>query len=341
MTDEKLLKYFKNACTEGERQEVESWLQANDHNAQYYLDFVQARHPAAEPEYDKEKVKARLLDEVQYAMHSNTQSGTDFVRRIVDQNIQWLKAAAAILVILIGGMGGYVWFGGTLSDHSEIGYREFTVPAGKIDSLMLGDGTKVTLNAGTTLKYPEQFIGGSRKVYLVGEAYFDVAHNKAKPFKVQAGALTTTVLGTAFNVTAYREDQQVSVAVTEGKVRVADSGTQRDQPQELTLTPNQSLAYDKQTKRVAKQEGVVSDFISWKEGILIFNEEPLPETVRKLERWYDVNISIPSSGLAGCIIHGKHKGESLDNVLKTISFATGISYEFTEQGVAITGGRCQ
>lgn len=341
MNDEQLLKYFNNACPEDERREVEAWLQADHSNAEYYLTLARSRYSASEPAYDKEKVKARLLDEVQYAMYSNSTSSIDAGKSIVDQNVQWMKVAAVVLVIILGGIGGYMLSGSTALGDKQIVYKEHTVPAGEIDSLTLSDGTKVKLNAGTTLKYPERFGKGNRTVYLAGEAYFNVAHNKAKPFQVRTEEITTTVLGTAFNVTAYRADRQVRVAVAEGKVRISKNGSQANSSQDLTLTPSQSIQYDKRSRKLTKQEVKISNYISWKDGILVIDDKTLPETARILERWYGVKINLNSSELAGCIIHGRYQGEQLANVLKTISFATGINYEFTKQGIVITGGRCK
>jgi len=194
------------------------------------------------------------------------------------------------------------------------GSLHLSTPKGGQYQITLSDGTKVWLNAATSLRFPRFFNGSERTVNLDGEAYFEVAPNKKKPFIVRTAAQKISVLGTHFNVSAYRQDIASSVTLLDGKVRVAVAGNER-----LTavLKPGQqSVVAEKQIK-VAEVN--VDDFVAWKQGEFMFNNEDLEGVMQKLARWYDLEISV-AGDLKGLRIWGSaSRKDSFQQVLRLIT----------------------
>lgn len=164
-------------------------------------------------------------------------------------------------------------------------YNTLDIPRGGEYRLTLADGTKVWLNSQTKLKFPVKFLGKERKVFLEGEAYFQVAHNKKKPFRVIAQDQTIEVLGTGFNVSSYKEDGEIFTTLVEGKVKVSTEVNKS-----LHLTPGEQSVFDVKNKSINKRKVDVMQYVAWKDGKFVFEEQTLDQIMEKLSRWYDVNV---------------------------------------------------
>lgn len=197
------------------------------------------------------------------------------------------------------------------TDPATIGYNTMTTPKGRQFQLVLPDGSKVWLNAASSIHYPTLFTGDERLVEITGEAYFEVAHNAAKPFKVKVNNATTIeVLGTHFNVNAYSNEETINTTLLEGAVRV--SGTNG----KTVLVPGQQArtSGDGSSKVVnAVNTGKV---IAWKNGVFDFEDASLEEVMRQLERWYDIEV-VYEKNIPKLEFFGKMgKDLSLDIVLR-------------------------
>ena len=251
------------------------------------------------------------------------------------RRFQWYHAAAVLLIGVVSALALYHFRAG--DDLEPVWFTKTNVK-GQKSTVTLLDGTTVRLNAESELLYPKEFTGNIREVVLKGEAFFNVTEDSERPFIVRTGDLATTVLGTSFNIRAY-ENEDITVTVATGKVQVATSSTA--QASTALLTPRQQATYDPATGAIEKKEVVLDKYLAWKDGILLFDCEPFGEVVDMLERWYGVSITLENEGIRQCIVRGRHKDESLVNVLKTIGFALKIEYELTSEGVVIRGGRCK
>ncbi|WP_353139894.1 FecR domain-containing protein [Pseudopedobacter sp.] len=160
-------------------------------------------------------------------------------------------------------------------------YNIIKVPAGGAFQISLSDGTKVWLNSASTMKYPVEFNGKERLVELTGEAYFEVAHNKSKPFRVLSNKQVVNVLGTHFNVSAYTDDQFVRTTLIEGSVEIVANN------KKVKIEPGEMAEFNKSGIAVSKVD--VEEMIAWKNGYFKFNDD-LESTMRKISRWYDVDI---------------------------------------------------
>jgi ferric-dicitrate binding protein FerR (iron transport regulator) len=200
------------------------------------------------------------------------------------------KVAAAVLLIAVAGVVLYT----QQTVDTVVHYAEYVTVHGEHTEVMLADGSHVWLNAGTKFRTPQAFQGDTREVYLEGEAFFEIAHNPKKPFIVHAGELTTTVLGTSFNVRHYT-GQPTEVAVVTGRVAV------RYQQHADTLTRGQIAMA---TKDILGS-WTFTDFdryTGWRQGKLVFEDQPVQDVLQTVSRFYGVDIRVKNTALGACRI---------------------------------------
>jgi transmembrane sensor len=194
------------------------------------------------------------------------------------------------------------------------------------------------LNAGSILTYPERFTGNTREITLEGEAFFDVAADARKPFIIHAGALNTTVLGTTFNITAYKNSPLLSVTVLSGKVAVMDTLSQKS----VTVLPNQKATFnpDKATL-ITSIADKPENAIAWSEGKLIFEETPLAEVAERLSYKYNVQIVLEGRNLSNCRFNGEFDTEPLEEILKIITTLTETKIKREGTVIHLSGKGCK
>jgi ferric-dicitrate binding protein FerR (iron transport regulator) len=197
-----------------------------------------------------------------------------------------------------------------------------TVPrGGGIAGITLSDGTRVWLNAGSSLTYPVVFTGTQRKVIMSGESYFEVADNAARPFIVKKGDNEVTVLGTHFNVNAYDDEQVIKVTLLEGSVKVSQLATKEAR----LVSPGQQVYITEspgtRPKMELRKNADIEKEMAWKNGIFNFDQEPITEIMLQLTRWYDADISyeggIPEDLFSGIIKRDKNVSQVLKLLEKT------------------------
>jgi ferric-dicitrate binding protein FerR (iron transport regulator) len=195
------------------------------------------------------------------------------------------------------------------------------IVAAQKTTVTLGDGSTVCLAPGSSLRYPVVFGPAQRTVYLQGQAYFQVSKNPHQPFVVVSGQVYTEVLGTSFTVSAFANQEKISVALIEGKVRVHDSTGQQQ-----LLQPGTAWQYNKRTRQSGVQPIGSSDNVTaWMSRQLIFNNISLSEAAVQLQAVYGVQLVFANRQAASNRIWGKFKNEPLEKVLETIRLA-GIQY---------------
>jgi ferric-dicitrate binding protein FerR (iron transport regulator) len=192
-------------------------------------------------------------------------------------------------------------------------YNIIQTPKGGQYRLILSDGTKIWLNANSSLKYPTHFTGSVRKVEMTGEVYFEVAHNKDKPFQVSVGDIEVEVLGTHFNIQAYQDEKEIYTTLIEGAVRV------NNDKESVTLQPGQQSAFHRLSNHLAVAKNIDTEqAIAWKNGYFSFQQTSLQDVLRQLSRWYNVEIKymgkIPERRFSG----GISRNSNLSDVLKIL-----------------------
>ncbi len=201
--------------------------------------------------------------------------------------------------------------------------NQLIIPYGKTSEILLPDGTKVLLNAGSRLAYPDHFVGESREVVLLGEAFFDVKHDAKRPFVVQVNGLRIKDLGTRFNVSAYSADALIETVLAEGKVSIRQNNSSLFAPA-TELVPGQLATFDRQNDRISVQQVNVEDYILWTQGLMKFETVDLSRIVKKLERYYNIRFQFDDPMLGALKISGKlelkeDRNEILDRIARTAS----------------------
>ncbi|SDN08850.1 FecR family protein [Kriegella aquimaris] len=214
-------------------------------------------------------------------------------------------------------------------------YNEIFIPNGEIFKLQLSDGTLVWLNAGSKLRFPQNFDNACKKriVYLEGEAFFDVAKNKEKPFIVNTQEVDVKVQGTQFNINSYENDDYIATTLVEGSVSVYETRTPENTMQ---LTPSFQANYDKFGNNFIKAKVDVDKYTGWMQNRLVIDNLKFPEILIRLERRYAVKFVNNSESLNDELYKGEFVDEDIASVLKTISMSTPFNYEINQNIITIT-----
>lgn len=208
------------------------------------------------------------------------------------------------------------------------------VSYGKKSMVLLSDGTKVWLNAGSQLVYPAVFLKDTREVALVGEAFFDVVKNPQKPFVVKAADVSVQVLGTRFDISAYPEDKVIQTVLEEGKINLKYSGGgifKRDYVVEMV--PNQMVEFDKISRAANSSTVDVSKFVSWKDGMLEFEKVNLYKALKQVERFYNIKILLEDQSIGSYKLSGKlDLKDEPEEVLNVIKLTVPIDWQRKSNG---------
>ena len=236
----------------------------------------------------------------------------------------WLKYAAAVVAIVA--VGYFSFKGGQSEVKSGFGDIVIETPQGSRTQLALPDGSKVWLNAGSTISYSQGFGYTVRIVRLIGEGYFEVARNEELPFSVESDNVEVKVLGTKFNFRDYPSDAEATVSLAEGSVSM---NSRKNPADDRLLKPGQRATVDKRTGQIRVEDYEVVNAKQWTNGRLIFDGEPLQEIVNTLERSYNVKITIVDKSLLPLRFYGDflRQEQTLSEVLDALVQTGKIRYE--------------
>jgi transmembrane sensor len=207
-------------------------------------------------------------------------------------------------------------------------YNTITTPRGGEYQVILPDGTKVWLNAESSIRFPSIFAGAERKVQLTGEAYFEVAKNKEMPFKIDVNNMGIEVLGTHFNVNAYTNEADIKTTLLEGSVKLTSGNNQE------LLRPGQQASLGKQS-RFKIHEVNVDEAVAWKNGYFIFDNEDIQDIMRKVSRWYDVDVvyqgKIDQGNFGGTV----SRFNSVAGVLKSLELTGTVHFKVEGRRITV------
>ena len=276
-------------------------------------------------EFEKaQKIHDKLVKTASISAIWKVSSWVKVEKGIKTYQLRWIKVVLKYAAIIM-----FAFFAGNLQRpyspaDKEIRYSEIVVPFGQMSQLTLSDSTKIWLNSGTTLRYPERFAEQSRSVSIEGEAYFEVEKMNDKPFIVSTSDMKVEVLGTSFNLSAYTDDATTSVTLVEGKVGVQNnSGITIAQ-----LMPGQMCAKNKNETKVAIRNVETNFYAAWTEGKIFFDDEPLDQIAVKLERWFNVEIIFADEKLklqrfTGTIL----KNKPVDQIMQALEMLSPIRFK--------------
>lgn len=265
-----------------------------------------------------------LLNRLHYRM--NAKSGAGRKENYFKQLYILFGKVAAILIIPLLLFTAYLYLNPRFNQLDEkTAMREVYTKPGTRTHVELPDGTFVWLNDGTVLKYPEKFSGKTRQVFVDGEAFFEVKSNPENPFVVDNPIMKTIVTGTRFNLNAYSADNFFEATLLEGKIHLEGKAGN------IELNPGEQIQFDAITNRLARNEVNPKNATAWINGKLIIHNERLEMAIKKLSRWYNVEIKVDDQELNDYELTCTLENEKIDQCLSLISHALPIKYSFVEE----------
>jgi len=209
-------------------------------------------------------------------------------------------------------------------------YHTLKIPRGGKYVVRLDDGSMVYLNSSSTLRYPSRFAPGERRVYLSGEAYFEVSCDPARPFHVEVGQLDIRVYGTSFNVTTRKRDR-IQALLVSGKI-----GLTLPDGKEVQLSPSQLADYDESINRLTLKQVNLRSHVAWRDGWSVFEGEPLEEVLNELSLWYDVDIVYLARGVREQLVYGEMKHcDDIRAILEALSKNVKVHFKIDGKNVIV------
>jgi len=316
-------RYQKRETSIEEDHLIEKWLAENGN---------------ADPEWQQldRSGKEQWLSDVFMEIKDTIKANEPKVVLIESRRYLWYKIAgvAAVLIMVFG-----LYLSWPLLEKRMLSQdlTSLSIPDHEKKQITLADGTQVWLNAGSELKYPKEFNGKTREIYLSGEAYFDVKHDAAKPFLIHTGKVLTTVLGTAFNIKEDQNKHTLEVTVTRGKVSVADDGKVLS-----ILTSNQQVSLDMISRKPIEKTIDAQTVIAWRDENILFDDITLADAAIQLEQHFHVKITFNNDKLKRCRFSGATlKGDQLNKILDVITDFNNATWETKSSGhIVIYGEGC-
>jgi len=331
MTKEIFIKYLQGNCNETEFEQLLLWIKEDSLNASdrgMVQDIWNEFEPEAGP---AERIKyTRVLDKIHHQININQNSTQFVIQKAPTKNriLSILMRVAAILLLPVLSLLFYTNLSDKNSYADNLNDLEVEAPGGSRMHIELGDGTKVWLNHGSKLKYPHRFDSENRKVFLTGEAYFEVAHNEKVPFIVGINLLEVKATGTAFNVSAYPGDDNIETTLVEGKVILYERETNHEIK---ALSPGECLKYEVQKNIYTLESEHTEKYTAWKDGLLVFKNERVEDVAKKLARWYNVEVEIDNEKVKEFTFTATFMDETLPQVLELMTLATPVNYQLTSR----------
>jgi transmembrane sensor len=236
------------------------------------------------------------------------------------------RAAAILFIPLLVVSGVLIYRQLNVMNNQQFAIQEITSPPGVRSQVVLPDGSKVWLNAQSTIKFKVPFDQTNRDVLLSGEAFFAVQKNPNAPFVVKTGNVSVTVLGTKFNCKAFEDEGNIEVVLAEGKVIMnTNSGISG---KEIIMKPGERAVFDKRSNFTRVTNEKIDKYIAWHNGKLVFDETPMPEVATQLERWFGIEVIIDDPKILKYRITTTFENESLNQVLDLLKLSSPIEIKY-------------
>jgi len=315
--------YQKNLLTGKEKKLVEEWLNKPG-----------SGEDAAFTTQDKFALKHKILSAIDQAESTRVvpHHGFEKNHRLPARTFMFKVAASLTLIAL------FVFFiaQNQLINDEKVSMLE-AVSSGEVNKVILPDGTLVWLKGNSTLNYPSTFSDTTRNVSLRGEALFEVAKDAQHPFIITCGDLTTTVLGTSFNIKSINE--KIEVVVLTGKVAL----TSVNNKEGIIVLPNEKVVYDGDKQELTAKQPVNEEKLATVNGttyIMAFEDTKMSEVIRRIEEKFETRISVSNPKLKNCLITADFSDQSLESTLSMISQALNFTYTINERSVKLSGKGC-
>jgi transmembrane sensor len=313
--DNLIVNYLGGKASEDEILKLEAWIRESDENQKYFNQLKNIWDAAADIPISTDKALSKVLKQI-YKGQKSKLSFFQIVQRI----------AAILFIPLLVSMLWLYSENNFNSSNSNITYNKAVAAFGTFSELELPDGSKVWLNAGSTLRYPDKFSNDNRLVYLVGEAYFEVHSNESIPFLVSTPYFTVKATGTKFNVRAEKNFLTPSVTLIEGKVAVQKNSSDKGNGLITLLQPQQHMTYDTLSGHFTLQTEDPYKHFAWKDGKLVFRNDNISEVARRISLQYNVDIEIKGDEIKKYRYRATFENEPLNELLRLLKISSPIDY---------------
>lgn len=326
---QQIIDHLSGLASEQEKASVEEWLQESEENQQYFqkvkriwevsLVTEKSFQPDAEKAWAKMQKTMDTTPELTVSRTNSLQSN-----KVKTITTVW-RVAAAMLVLAIA----TIVFLPLLSDTTTV-----ITKAGETKEIQLADGTTVWLNQNSEFTYPKAFSGTLRLVNLEGEAFFDVAKNPEKPFRIKTPNSTTEVLGTSFELSDRKANKTAEIVLVTGKVSFGDSlGS-------VTLLPGKKAVLEKETSYIEVAENTDINFMAWKTNQLIFDSIPFEEVLIVMEEYFEVDFEVKNSDILKCPFTGTYKKPKLEQMIEVFELGADYTIENRNGKYIVSGNGC-
>jgi ferric-dicitrate binding protein FerR (iron transport regulator) len=331
-------RYIDKVCTEAELNEFLSLIKNSEMS--FDMESILDKHWEESAEIEMNPDRSNAILEKTFSNEVKQPKALKF------NYIKWMGYAAAVVVL-----GFAIWNINKPDEKpmaklpNNVAERKAIVPKNELitvytidehQKVTLPDSSTVILNAHSSISYPKFFEPKNRNVILKGEGYFDIRHNKLKPFTVSTGKLLTTVLGTAFNIKAYDQGRNIAVTVTRGKVGVTKGRSSLG-----ILLPNQQMVFNTSRQNSSVSKVVASEAVRWQESDIFFDDISMAQAMDMLSKKFGTPITFSNSSIKGCKFSATFlKGESLSEILKVICSFNKAKYQTGKDGITISGTGC-
>lgn len=308
-------KYLTGKESEKEAAQLREWLKKSDENKKLFDSLK------------NKKNMANSLDE--YDSSQTTAAWERYLSRIAELKfrkllVRWKVAAVFFFVVGCAGILTMLISDNNLLPGSKDIYTTVSTQNGQNSKIVLPDSSVVWINSGTTLSYNSNFAISKRDIRLSGQAYFEVSRNENMPLTVSCEELKIRVLGTSFDVSAYSDEDQINVILESGKVELL---RENEKSFGYTMKPGEKVEFNTERKEMLVSTIDLAKFTSWRNGVLIFRNDPMDMVFKKLERWYNIQIEVKDPKVNQLVFNATIVNESIDEIFELIRFSCGVNYK--------------
>ncbi len=352
-----LIKHIVGEANENERKEVSEWISVSKQNESYYINLMnlivsQDMSKEGRQFFSEEEIKERLKDvreKIRNKEEFRIRSNQIQPKRGVGKFYTGAAAAAAILLLMSVLLNIYQFNSKgetvntsalTIGPRTEV-INTFYTDRGVKGKILLEDSTVVWLNSDSKIIYPEHFSRDSRQISFEGEGFFEVKKNSEWPMVIStAKGMSVRVLGTKFHIKSYRNDESEQATLFDGKILLAKevkgvggAMTQRT----IEMIPNETVIFNRNGVELINHYADTTKKVAWKRGELLFEETPMNEVIKMLERWHGARIVVSDNTILKHQFTGSFNSESLVQILELLKFTSPVDYKIVDNVVYLRG----
>jgi len=331
-----ITRYFSGETSEEELRLLSEWLKADQQNEQLFIQYKNTWQLL-----EKQKINSSINTDLEWTALQEKMGAAvsgiskdpkviTLIQKPARSLASYWKIAASVTILLAASF--LLYFNLTKLQDVVITAQTTNIVH------VLPDGSVVSLHAGSQISYAAEFDSKIRKVELKGEAYFEVAHDKTKPFVVASGDARVKVLGTKFNVNTNTSDGTMEVVLTSGKVSVF---YKRSPHENVLLNPGEKAVLLVDQKQISKSPNADPNYMAWKTRVLVFDNETLSEVVKTLQIVYQIPITLADPDLSVCRVTASFNDQSLESVLQVIKETFDLQVKENGKVVEISGNGCK